>query len=98
MVVVYGQLLSSTIPTLEKLVCGKVMFGYIVFNGFMMDWFRFLLATIVILFALFYVVVVSLSVKVIIVGVIFVRGSIVVVSCFSVRQTRLAGKYLRDDE
>jgi hypothetical protein len=54
----------------------------------MMDWFRVLLAivdiTIVILFALFYVVVVSLSVKVIIVGVIFVRGSIVVVSCFSV--------------
>jgi hypothetical protein len=43
---------------------------------------------------LFYVVVVSLSVKVIIVGVIFVRGSIVVVSCFSVRQTRLAGKYI----
>ena len=73
------------------IVCGKVMFGYIVFYGFMLDWFRFLLAivdiTIVILFALFYVVVVSLSVKVII--VIFVRGSIVVVSCFSVRQTRL---------
>ena len=96
MVVVYGQLLSSTIPTLEELVCGKVMFGYIVFYGFMMDWFRFLLATIVILFALFYVVVVSLSVKVIIVGVIFVRGSIVVVSCFSVRQTRLAGKCSRE--
>ena len=97
MVVVYGQLLSSTIPTLGGLVCGKVMFGYIVFYGFMMDWFRVLLAivdiTIVILFALFYVVVVSLSVKVIIVSVIFVRGSIVVVSCFSVRQTRLAGKY-----
>jgi surface protein len=98
MVVVYGQLLSSTIPTLGGLVCGKVMFGYIVFYGFMMDWFRVLLAivdiTIVILFALFYVVVVSLSVKVIIVSVLFVRGSIVVVSCFSVRQTRLAGKYI----
>ena len=92
-VVVYGQLLSSTITTLGGLVCGKVMFGYMVFYGFMMDWFRFLLAivniTIVILFVLFYVVVMALFVKVI---VIFVRGSIVVVSCFSVRQTRLAGK------
>ena len=51
------------------------MFGYIVFYGFMMDWFRFLLAivniTIVILFALFYVVVVALFVNVSVMVVVF---------------------------